>query len=248
MNYFADIYLNILPDMPIANTEALSEQTVLSRLQELRTNRVKTIAVTPHYQPAQETISDFLAKRQQHIEQVERLAAEAGVSLRILQGAVVDFTDCISLTKSLPQLAIEQTEYLLVNLSPQIVADHAFFDTLNRIQILSRLCLIVVDIDQRFDVLSLSDCIALHHAGLLLQISASGLLDSNTRKQSLYLLANRYAQFVATGARPADAPLCLLDAMRALQRNLPAELYRRIKNNSGILLSTNASPTEFFNG
>ena len=39
-------------------------------------------------------------------------------------------------------------------------------------------------------------------------------------------------------------PLRFTEAMRFIQRSLPAELYRRIKNNAGLLLS-NAEPSVF---
>ena len=79
---------------------------------------------------------------------------------------------------------------------------------------------------------------------MLLQISVNGLLNTEYRKLSLYLLANQYAHFVATGSRDITEPLHFSEAMRIIQRSLPAQLYRRIKNNAGMLLS-NAEPASF---
>ena len=69
-------------------------------------------------------------------------------------------------------------------------------------------------------------------------------MQQENRKLSLYLLANQYAHFVASGARQPEEPLYFTETMRLIQRSLPANIYKRIKNNAGMLLS-NAEPSSF---
>ena len=117
-------------------------------------------------------------------------------------------------------------------------------DDISRLRITSGLCPIAADIDRKYASWSPEDWITLRTSGILLQISADGILKPENRKLTVYLLANQYAHFVATGSRQAEEPLHFFDAMRIAQRSLPAQIYRRVKNNAGMLLS-NADPSVF---
>ena len=170
----------------------------------------------------------FIALRDQKIAAL----ADAASPLRIVGSAVVPFEFCCENPRILRQFAIGSSDYILVDL-PRVQLTEEFCDRISRLHIVSGLCPVAADIDRHYTLWSPEELIALRKCGILLQISADGLLRQEFRKLSLFLLANQHALFIATGGRSITEPLRFIEAMRIVQRSLPAQLYRRIKNNAG---------------
>ena len=238
MNYYVDIHANLLPGLPAVAGDALTSEQSAERLAVFRESNIKSAVAAPCYDPERCSPDEFL-----------RLRDEAVAVLRgteppnIVPGAVLHLDYCLAHMRGLKPFVLGDSGYLLLDLQPEPVTPE-FCESLTRLRIVSGLCPIAVDTDRFFDVWSPEDWYALRQAGVLLQISIDGLLLPEKRKFSLYLLANQYAHFVATGGRSPAVPLRFTEAMRVLQRSLPAELYRRVKNNAGMLLS-NAEPSVF---
>lgn len=239
VNYYVDVHANLLPELPAVNSRPLTAEEASARLAACRESNIKQAVAAPYYDPARFTPAEFLAERDR---KVAALTAEAA-PMRLVAGAVLSFQWCMEHPRELKPFVIGNSEYLLIDLPRENVSE-AFCEALSRLRIVSGLCLIAADIDRFFDFWSPEDWFALRQTGMLLQISVNGLLQPENRKLSLYLLANQYAHFVATGSRQVDEPLHFTEAMRMIQRSLPAQLYRRIKNNAGMLLS-NAEPAAF---
>lgn len=239
MNFYVDIYANILPEMPVIDSGALTHEQAAERIAVFRRSNIKTAAAAPLFQPQLQPREQFLAQRDALIE----ASNAAGQNPTLVPGAVLPLQYCMDDLRGLQPFALGKSQYLLVDLPSQPITEE-FCEALSRLRIVSGLCPVAVDIERHFDFWSPEDWLTLRQSGILLQISIDGLLNPEHRKLSLYLLANQYAHFVATGAHPIDEPLRFTETMRLLQRSLPAELYRRIKNNPGMLLS-NAEPSSF---
>lgn len=239
MNYYVDMNAALLPGLPDTDGRILTETEAAKRLAEFRDSNMKMIVAAPYFQPEVSTPQDFLKLRDEKIAAV----SEAAQPIRIVGGAVLPFSYCTAYPRDLKQFALGDSDFILVDL-PREPLTGAFCEEISRLRIVSGLCPVAADIDRSFEVLSPEKLIALRKAGILLQISVNGVLRQDYRKLSLYLLANQHAHFLATGARDFDEPLRFVEAMRIIQRSLPAQLYRRIKNNAGMLLS-NAEPSAF---
>lgn len=239
MNYYVDIHSNLLPELAGLGNRPMTETEASARISELQESNIKHAVAAPFFDPAAMSAADFLALRD------EKLAAipEGAAPMHILGGAVIPFAYAVSHPKELQQFAVGESAYFLIDLSAEPVTS-ALCEDLSRLRIVSGMCPIAADADRLFDFWTPEDWIALKQAGILLQISVNGLLRQEHRKLTLYLLANEYAHFVATGSREVDQPLHFADAMRILQRSLPTQNYRRVKNNAGMLLS-NAEPSAF---
>ena len=240
MNYYVDVYSNLLPGVPSADGVVLDEAAADERLAVFQESNIKTAVCAPYYRPELcGTPEQFFANRNAWIN-----AVNADRQMPHLVGAaVLPLSYCLDHMRALSGFVIGNSDYLLVDLPKQPVTDE-FCETLTRLRIVSGLSLIAVDIDRFYDYWSLEDWLTLRQNGMLLQISINGLLVPEQRRLSLYLLANQLTHFVATGSRDINAPLRFTEAMRFIQRSLPADLYRRIKNNAGLLLS-NAEPSVF---
>ena len=239
MNYYVDIHANILPGLSGIGSRPLTEAEAAERVSAQREGNIKLAVAAPYFQPEQCSPDAFLQQRDAAIERI----AETAQPIRIVPGAVVPYDYCQTHPRELIRFAIGGCNYILIDLPPTPPTED-FCEELKKLRIVSGLCPIAVDIDRYFDSWSPENWIGLRQSEIFMQISVNGLLQSESRKLSLYLLANSYAQFIATGSRSIEEPLHFTEAMRMVQRSLPAQIYRRIKNNAGMLLS-NAEPSSF---
>ena len=239
MNRYVDIYSNLLYDLPAAGGGVLDAPAAAARRHAFHESSIKTAVCAPSYQPGRFTPAEFLAARDAQITAHNQTRQMP----HLIGGAVLPLSYCLDHMRGLSAFVIGNSRYLLVDLPMQPITED-FCETLTRLRIVSGLSLIAVDIDRFYDFWSLEDWLTLRQNGMLLQISIDGLLQAEQRRLSLYLLANQLVHFVATGGREIGVPLRFTEAMRFIQRSLPSELYRRIKNNAGMLLS-NAEPSAF---
>ena len=239
MNYYVDVHANLLPEMPAVDCRALTAQEAETRIAVCKESNIKLAVAAPYYLPQVQAPEAFLRQRDERIAAL----AETAQPMRLIGGAVLPLDWCLANPRELKPFVLGDSGYVLVDLPPEPVTE-AFCEKLSRLRIVSGLCPIAADIDRHYDLWSPEDWFALRQTGMLLQISVDGMLQPEKRKLTLYLLANQYAHFVATGSRSADEPLHFTEAMRMIQRSLPAQIYRRIKNNAGMLLS-NAEPASF---
>lgn len=239
MNYYVDMHASLLPGLAGLGQRAMTEQEARARLAAFRDSNMKIAAAAPYFHPEEMSPAEFLALRD---EKIAALSSDAQ-PVRIVGGAVIPYSYCQAHPRELAQFAVGESGFFLIDL-PEQPLDEAFFEQLTRLRIVSGMCPVAADIDRRFTVWSPEELIMLRKAGILLQISVNGILNQEYRKLSLFLLANQHAHFIATGSRSIEEPLRFIEAMRIVQRSLPAQLYRRIKNNAGMLLS-NAEPSAF---
>ena len=239
MNYYVDIHANILPGIAGIGNRSLTETEARERISAQKEGNIKLTVAAPYYQPESCSAEEFLRQRDAAIAAV----AETAQPMRIVAGAVVPYAFCQEHPRELVAFAIESCNYFLIDL-PTEPPTEEFCESLKKLRIVSGLCPIAVDIDRYFEIWSPENWIALRQSEILMQISVNGLLQTESRKLSLYLLANSYAHFIATGSRSIEEPLHFTEAMRTVQRSLPAQIYRRVKNNAGMLLS-NAEPSSF---
>ena len=245
MNRYVDIYTNILPTMDAVGNAAPTREQAATRLAQSEQNCIKTLIAAPLYTPEKfASLDDFFDMRREACLALNAESAELSHPVRVHEGAVLQYSpDLLKLGDKLKRFSLADSRYMLLNLPPEhLGAD--FYDDMTKLQVVSGLTPILADFDRFYGMFTLEDYIPLREAGILLQISADGLLTPEKRKLSLYLLANQRAHFVASGSQPADEPVRLGEAMRVVQRSLPSDLYRRIKNNAGMLIS-DASPSEF---
>lgn len=239
MNYYVDMHADLLPELAGLGQRALTEPEAAERLEAFRASNMKIVVAAPYYQPELLGPEEFLARRDAKITAM----STAAQPVRITGGAVLPFSYCIGHPRELKRFSLGDSDYFLADLPAQPLTED-FCEEISRLRIVSGMCPVAADIDRMFTVWSPEELIALRKAGILLQISVNGLLQQEFRKLSLFLLANQHAHFLASGACGTGEPLRFIEAMRVVQRSLPAQLYRRIKNNAGMLLS-NAEPSAF---
>lgn len=245
MNRYVDIYTNILPTMDTVGNGAPTQEQAVRRLAQSEQNCIKTVIAAPLYTPETYASPDeFFEKRREICLALNAESAKLAHPVRVQEGVILQYSsDLLRLGDKLKRFSLADSRYMLLDL-PIGHLDANFYDDMTKLQVVSGLTPILADFDRFYSMFTLEDYIPLREAGILLQISADGLIAPEKRKLSLYLLANQRAHFVASGSQSPESPVRLGEAMRIVQRSLPSDLYRRIKNNAGMLLS-DAAPSEF---
>ncbi|MBP0967796.1 MAG: hypothetical protein J5722_09185 [Oscillospiraceae bacterium] len=239
MNYYVDIHANLLPGMAGLGGGVLTGRDAEERLSVFHESNIKLAVAAPYYDPEQLSPEEFLAQRDEKIAGLE----QSGIPVRIVGGAVLPFSCCLEMPRQLRPFTLGASGYFLIDL-PEGPVTAELCEQLTRLRIVSGMCPIAADVDRCFASWSPEDWIALKQTGILLQMSVNGLLCQEHRKLALYLLANQYVHLIATGSRAVTEQLSFAEAMRIVQRSLPAQYYRRVKNNAGMLLS-DAEPSVF---
>ena len=127
-----DLHTHILPGM---DDGARDVQQSLVMLEQEADQGVKTVALTPHFYPQKETVSDFLTRREEAWQQLKACIAASAENTAIPElclGAEVAYAPGMWEWAELPQLCYEGTKVLLVEL-PFSPWNDEMFQELHRI-------------------------------------------------------------------------------------------------------------------
>lgn len=107
-----DIHTHILPNM---DDGASSFEEALAMLEMMIDNGVTTAVATPHFNPNEDDINEFIRKRDENFNQLNILIEERRLPINIIKGAEVMYSQAI-LSMNLDDLTIGDTEYILIEL------------------------------------------------------------------------------------------------------------------------------------
>lgn len=105
-----DFHTHILPDMDDGSKDP---ETSLKLLEMLAKQGVTQVCLTPHFLPAQESISEFLVRREQAFS---LLKASGPISQQLLLGAETAYAPGISSMPGLEKVCIQGTNVLLLEM------------------------------------------------------------------------------------------------------------------------------------
>ncbi len=240
MNKYIDIHAHILPGMGCGPATV---EASLRMLQQLCEHGVKTVVATPLFDARRESVPQFMERRRIAVETLQAAIGEESALPNVVVGAELALCPALLHCKTLSQLRVADTEYVMVQLEEGQTISEELLSLFDHFRIASRLIPVITNIDCLFQSINVQDMYTLAEAGALLQVSCGGIMSHETRKYALYLLGNHIAQFVSSGFSDPDGSPQITEAMRVMKRSLPLEKYKRIKNNAGMLVS-NAAMSE----
>lgn len=172
-----DIHTHVLPRI---DDGAPDRETAARMLEELRSQGVTTVVLTPHYYGRFHSPRAFLNKRKEAYEKI-RDTVPQGTNVRL--GAEVHFSDAFAGNEQSAQLAIEGTRYVLIELPFPSEWNNLLFrkiryfmDETDCVPIIAHFCRYL---QVRKNPALLSDLAAM---GCLLQVNASAFLDPKDRR------------------------------------------------------------------
>lgn len=106
-----DFHTHILPRMDDGSG---SVRESLEMLRQERLQGVDAVALTPHFYPWKESPTEFLSRRDRHYQQLESRLPEGCPQLAL--GAEVYFFEGMHVSEDVPNLRLQGTQYLLVEM------------------------------------------------------------------------------------------------------------------------------------
>lgn len=178
-----DLHTHILPGI---DDGAANVEQSLAMLRAQRDQGVDTVVLTPHFYREDESIEDFLARRQEAYRQLLEAIGDEPMP-KLMLGAEVYWYPGISQQEGLEKLCLEGTDWLLLEL-PYAQWTDRILEEVDRIPALTGLTPLIAHVDRYFRFQKKGQIELLHAMGFPLQINAIALASLLSRRRLLPLL------------------------------------------------------------
>lgn len=178
-----DLHTHILPGM---DDGAQSVEDALAMLQSEAQQGVDTVALTPHFSIKDETISEFLVRREKALQLLCK-ELEGKTHPKLLMGAEVAWAQGIAEWPELEALCYEDTKVLLVEL-PVTPWTHEMFRQLYNLEGRRGIMPMIAHVERYLHCQEKRSIERLLGMGYPVQVSAEALLRVFSRRKALELL------------------------------------------------------------
>ena len=187
-----DWHSHILPGIDDGSRDVAES---LSMLEMLSDQGIQTVVATPHFYANDGSVRDFLERRREAWEQLQsQLPANAP---QILLGAEVRYYQGISRMENLPQLCIEGTKLLLLEMPMAGWPEYAIQE-LAELSGKSGMQLVMAHIDRYWDLQKRSQWERLYESGIRMQVNADYFTGFFSRGKALSLLQAGGIHFIGS--------------------------------------------------
>lgn len=187
-----DFHSHILPAVDDGSKDVEESTALLSMLSQ---QGIRTVVATPHYLPEQESVDEFLTKRNKAFEELKPCCTDD--MPRILLGAEVAYYEGISHLSELSRLTIGDSRLLLIEMpmrkwSETSVRELTNLACSNTVTVVLAHIERYLSFDNKDAINTLLDC------GVLLQVNASFFNDFQTRRKALRMLKSGAVHFIGS--------------------------------------------------
>lgn len=233
-----DLHTHILPQMDDgANQVEMSLQML--RWEHLQ--GVLSVALTPHYYRKDESIDEFLLRRdasyQKLCEGISALSAEERAQIpKLLLGAEVEWRPNVQNWEGIERLCYEGTSCILIE-PPFYDWTDKFFSDLFDLMNTFGLTPVIAHIDRYFDIAPKKYLQRIYEMSIPVQISAESFLQAKTRRRALDAVKRGNAQLLISDCHDTfeRIPNTAL-AKEVIAKRLGEPMVHRISKNTQYLL------------
>lgn len=198
-----DIHSHILPEMDDGSRNVAESIEMLNMLSRQGIDRV---AATPHYSANNESVAEFLARRQKSHEKLRAVLADG--MPQILLGAEVSYYEGISRLEGLRSLCIRGTDLLLIEMPECKWSEYAVRE-LTDISSDGKIIPVIAHIERCIFYQSKGVFYRLIENGILMQMNAGFINGFPSRLKALKLFKKSHVHFIGsdchnTGSRSPD--------------------------------------------
>lgn len=189
MKIKTDFHTHILPGIDDGSRSTDMSVQMLKKEEEQGTERV---IATPHFYPSEESLEDFLLKRNDALRKVRELYDG---KVEIVPGAEVYIYDGFSHCNNLEELCIEGTNVILLEM-PDVWTSRLLDDIFEiRDQ---GFCPVIAHIDRYINHRNRKLIDVLVEENISMQANADFIISRRTRKKALKMLRNTEIQFIGS--------------------------------------------------
>lgn len=218
-----DFHTHILPGIDDGSASVDESIKMLKMQQE---QGVQTTLLTPHFYAQQMYPDTFLEKRKQSLDRLKAALPTDLASMRLVLGAEVHFYSGISQWEQLRDLAIGDSDYILIEM-PSTKWTYGMYEELSSIYQFHGLTPILAHIDRYFLPFQANKMLhKLSELPVLLQLNCDFLIDKHTRRQAIRLLKNRKVHMLGSDCHNTSTRMpCMSSAREVLFEYTEPEIF-----------------------
>lgn len=210
-----DFHSHILPGIDDGSRDV---EMSLQMLSMLKAQGVSTVAATSHFYATERTPQHFLERRQEAFDKLNASLDEDAPE--ILLGAEVLYFPGICRMEMLPELCLQGTDLLLLEMPFTSWSDHMIREV-REIARSGRFTLVLAHIERYYDKQPTSVWDELLEEGVLMQSNASFFLPFATRRKALRLLKEGRIHLLGTDCHNVTSrPPRMAEARAMIERRL----------------------------
>ena len=221
-----DFHTHILPGIDDGSS---SVEESLAMLQMEKEQGASLVVATPHFYPQNDRPEKFLQRRKAAFEQLTEKISPDDKLPQIILGAEVYYFKGIGQWEGLRDFAIENTNYLLLEM-PMVKWDSRMYDDIYDIYRSQGLVPIIAHLDRYINIFNVKGVVDnLSELPVVIQANASFFLDKSSKRLALKLLKNNGITIIGTDCHNLQSRKPNLKAaLDVIEQQLGEEYIKRI--------------------
>ena len=221
-----DFHTHILPGIDDGSS---SVEESLAMLQMEKEQGAELLVATPHFYPQNDRPEKFLQRRKAAFEQLMEKISPDDKLPQIIPGAEVYYFKGIGQWEGLRDFAIENTNYLLLEM-PMAKWDSRMYDDIYDIYRSQGLVPIIAHLDRYINIFNAKGVVDnLSELPVVIQANASFFLDKSSKRLALKLLKNNVINVIGTDCHNLQSRKPnLRAALDVIEQQLGEEYIKRI--------------------
>jgi protein-tyrosine phosphatase len=220
-----DLHTHILPNIDDGAANVDESQKLLDAL--LKQN-ISIVICTPHYNPAKTSISDFINKRTEAMEQLKN------TKLDLVCGSETLFHEYLFHYTDICGLCIEGTKYLLLELPYLINWESNIFERIERLITYFDVIPIIAHVERYKATKGNEKCIKrLKAMGCLMQLNTSSISNIKTRGLAIRYVKHGFIDVLGSDCHNMKTrPPIIKDAYQLIKKKLGVEYCNELMQNA----------------
>lgn len=221
-----DFHTHILPGIDDGSS---STEESLVMLQMEKEQGAELLVATPHFYPQNDRPEKFLQRRKAAFEQLMEKISPDDKLPQIIPGAEVYYFKGIGQWEGLRDFAIENTNYLLLEM-PMAKWDSRMYDDIYDIYRSQGLVPIIAHLDRYINIFNAKGVVEnLSELPVVIQANAGFFLDKSSKRLALKLLKNNVINIIGTDCHNLQSRKPNLKAaLDVIEQQLGGEYIKRI--------------------
>lgn len=194
-----DWHSHILPSMDDGSKDAAES---VAMLEMLSSQGVSTVVATPHFYANDESVESFLERRGRSLDVLKPLLTDEHPS--IVSGAEVKYYQGISRMSGLPDLRVEGSEVLLLEMPFGLWTEYMIRE-LSELSSMSGVTVVLAHVERYLKFQKTKDLDRIFENGILAQANATFFTSFVSRHKALSLLKKGAIQFVGSDGHNTES-------------------------------------------
>lgn len=219
-----DFHSHILPEM---DDGSKSVEESLQMLELSARQGINVLALTPHFYADKDTPERFLERRARSYEKLFEAGPQSAP--RLLLGAEVEYFPGMHKTQAIPQLRLQGTKYLLLEM-PFSKWTQRMLDEVSELNQSREINVVLAHIDRYLSMQKQGVIESLLSDGIRFQANADCFLNWRKRGKMLRMLESGYISFLGSDCHNlTDRPPQIGDALEVIGKKLGSDTAEMLK-------------------